>query len=78
MYCTFDFSILYTKIPHHKLLFVLDDFVDLCFQGGTNKYIAITSYGAKWVTNPSKYAKTFDKIKVKEALLDGKLWLHFG
>ena len=31
---TFDFSTLYTKIPHDKLLAVLNELVDFCFSGG--------------------------------------------
>ena len=65
---TFDFSTLYTKIPHDKLLFVLNDLIDFCFQGGTNNHVAVTKFGAKWVTNPSKYTLTFDKTKMKNAV----------
>ena len=34
---TFDFSTLYTKIPHARLLDVLNELVDFCFQGRTRK-----------------------------------------
>ena len=44
---TFDFSTLYTKIPHNKLLQVMDELVDFCFQGGTHEKISITSNGAR-------------------------------
>ena len=36
---TFDFSTLYTKLPHNKLLMVLHHLIDFCFDGGENKFI---------------------------------------
>ena len=37
---TFDFSTLYTKLPHNKLLMVLKSLIDFCFDGGEWKYIS--------------------------------------
>lgn len=65
---TFDLSTLYTKIPHHKLLSVLNELIDFCFQGGLSKHVVVTKYGAKWVSNPSKHDITFDKAKIKIGL----------
>ena len=31
---TFDFSTFYTKLPHDKLLMVLNSLIDFCFDGG--------------------------------------------
>ena len=31
---TFDFSTLYTKIPHDQLLYVLNEITDFAFKGG--------------------------------------------
>ena len=36
---TFDFSTLYTKIPHSKLLHVLNDLIDFCFKGGGKSFL---------------------------------------
>ena len=47
---TFDFSTLYTKLPHNKLLMVLNSLIDFCFDGGECKYITV-NYGARWVNN---------------------------
>ena len=41
---TFDFSALYTKLPHKKLLMVLNSFTDFCFDGGESKYIIVIYY----------------------------------
>ena len=54
---TFDFSTLYTKIPHKSLLEVMNTICDFCFQGGANDLLSLTSSGASWVsktvtTNP--------------------------
>ena len=46
---TFDFSNLYTELPHNKLLMVLNSQIDFCFDGGECKYIKVNNYGARWV-----------------------------
>ena len=51
---TFDFSTLYTKLRHNKLLMVLNrlnTLTDFCFDGGQSKYIRVNNYGARWVKN---------------------------
>ena len=65
---TFDFSTLYTKIPHKKLIKVLHSLIDFCFDGGDNKYIGINKYGAKWIQDPKKYKEYFDKQSIKRAV----------
>ena len=45
---TFDFSTLHTKLPHNKLLMVLNSLIDFYFDG-ENKYITVNNYGASWV-----------------------------
>ena len=68
---TFDFSTLYTKIPHQKLIEVMNDITDFCFQGGSHELISFSlsskSY-ARWVPNNSKAEIKFSKPMVKEAL----------
>ena len=46
---TFDFSTLYTKLLHNKLLMLLNSLIDFCFDGGESKYITVNNYGALWV-----------------------------
>ena len=48
---TFDLSTLHTKLPHNKLLMVLNSLVDFCFDGGECKYITVNNYGARCVNN---------------------------
>ena len=47
----FDFSTLYTKLPHNKLLMVLNSLIDFYFDGGECKYITVNNYEAHWVNN---------------------------
>ena len=66
---TFDFSTLYTKIPHDKLLDVIDNIIDFAFKGGKKDYICINWKGeAFWENNPSKTATVFSKTSLKEAV----------
>ena len=45
---TFDFSTLYTKIPHNLLKAAMKEIVDFCFKGGLSHGVYITSKGAFW------------------------------
>ena len=65
---TFDFSTLYTKIPHNKLLKVLNDITDTCFKGGDRKFLSATKSGARWVTKPTSVGVTFTQESFKEAV----------
>ena len=48
---TFDFSTLYTKLPHKKLLMILNSLIDFCFDGGKSEYTTVNNYGARWIKN---------------------------
>ena len=65
---TFDFSTLYTKIPHDKLLFVLNTLIDFCFNGGLGNYLAVNKGGARWVEDIGRNKITFDKNQLKIAV----------
>ena len=45
---TFDFSTLYTKIPHHLLKGALEEIVDFGFDGGNSDGIYIENGKAYW------------------------------
>lgn len=56
---SFDFSTLYTKIPHDKLIEVLNKQIDFAFRGGTRQKITVLKSGiASWVTKDSSKSKT--------------------
>ena len=40
----FDFSTLYTNMPHHRLKSVMGELINVCFNGGDQQYIGITRY----------------------------------
>ena len=68
---TFDFSTLYTKIPHEKLLEVMNSITEFCFQGGSHDLISFTLSSkshARWVPNNSKAEIKYNITLVKEAL----------
>ena len=64
---TFDFSTLYTKIPHDNLLEVLDSIIDFCFEGTDKKFINVTNWSASFVKKSSNNM-CFTKQKVKNAV----------
>ena len=43
---TFDFSTLYIKLPHNKLLMVLKSLINFCCGGGESKYIIVNNFGS--------------------------------
>ena len=45
---TFDFSTLYTKIPHDKLLYVVNEMTDFASKVGTRDYVTVYNSGAFW------------------------------
>ena len=66
---SFDFSTLYTKIPHDKLLDVLYKIIDFAFKGGTNDKIAINGQGtAYWVCKGSRARQVYTNDSVKHAV----------
>ena len=65
---TFDFSTLYSKLPHNKLLRLLNSLIDFCFDGGANKYIAVNNYGACWVKNIKDNVIFLNKRQIKDAV----------
>ena len=65
---TFDFSTLYTKLSHKKLLMVLNSLINFSFDGGENKCITVTSYGAHWVKNIKDNVICLGKQPIKDAV----------
>ena len=65
---SFDFSTLYTKIPHNKLIDVLTNIIDFVFKGGTRDKVSVNSSGkAKWA-NDKKDSFVFTKESIKSAI----------
>lgn len=65
---TFGFTILYTKLPHSKLLMVLNNLIDFCFDAGETKYIIVSTYRARWVKyikNKVPFLPTYSYIFLK-------------
>ena len=65
---TFDFSMLYTKIPHDKLLYVLNETTDFAFRGGTRDYVTVYNSGSFWSQSKSKTARSYSLKEIKSCL----------
>ena len=69
---TYDFSTLYTKLPHDKLVKELLKLIDFCFNGGNKKYIKISNWGnASWgkkTQNSVGFTKNSLKVAVKHLI----------
>ena len=61
---TFDFSTLYTKLPHNDLLRVLNSHIDFVFDGGPSKYLGFSESSTFWKKKPSG-KRTLSKSKLK-------------
>ena len=64
---TFDFSTLYTKIPHNLLKDAMKEIVDFCFKGGLSYGVYITSNGAFW-RKPKGDFRFYSKQDIKDVL----------
>ena len=65
---TIDFSTFHTKLPHNKLLMVLNSLIDFCFDGGENKYSTVSNCGARWVKNIKDNVIYLYKQEIKDAV----------
>ena len=65
---TFDFSTLYTKIPHDQLIERLCKTIDLVFSGGENKCIRISKGGNAYWGNMSNDKTIFTQNSLKLAI----------
>ena len=45
---TYDFSTLYTNIPHADLIMKLEKIIDIAFEGGKSRYIRVNDNRAYW------------------------------
>ena len=65
---TYDFSTLYTKLPHDKLVKELLKLIDFCFNGGNKKYIKINDWGKAYWGKKTKDSVGFTKNSLKVAV----------
>ena len=64
---TFDFSTLYTKIPHNLLKEALSEIVDFVFKGGKSNGVYVTENEASW-RKPSKDFRINTNESIKSIL----------
>ena len=66
---SFDFSTLYTKIPHDKLVDVLNEIIDFVFRGGTRKKIAVNRSGrANWSQDGDRPSYVYTKELLRQSV----------
>ena len=65
---TYDFSTLYTKIPHEDLIKNLNEIIDLAFAGGTNKYIIASETKAYWAKDKKDKCTYFTRSTLKDTV----------
>ena len=66
---SFDFSTLYTKIPHDKLIDVLNKIIDFVFKGGTRNEISVNRSGhANWVKDGERSSYVYSKDLIHKAV----------
>ena len=66
---TFDFSTLYTKIPHNLLLEALNEIIEFAFKGGTSDAVYVTKHGASWRGSKNNIdQRAYKKCSIKSAL----------
>ena len=61
---TFDFSTLYTNLPHNDLVRVLNKIIDFVFDGGTRNYLGFSQFSTFWIKKPSG-KNCFSRFKLK-------------
>lgn len=66
--CTFDFSTLYTKIPHDKLIYVLNNIIYSVFNNTTRQYMSVIQSGTNWVTGKRSVKQLYDADKGKNVI----------
>ena len=71
---SFDFSTLYTNIPHAKLFHALSSIINFIFKGGACSYISVNKSGvARWSKRCNNISSSYDKgtiLKAVKYLLD--------
>ena len=66
---TFDFSTLYTTLPHGKLIDRLTNVLDLVYKGGNKSILRVSNFGKVfWAKKKSKGSISFSKNSLKQVL----------
>ena len=66
---TFDFSTLYTKLPHNQLIMVMNKIIEFVFKGGTRDVVAINNRGvATWSSKRRNTCYYFTKQSIVKAV----------
>lgn len=77
---TYDFSTLYTNIPHKQLKAKLAWVVSTAFKSSKRSFISVYKHGARWVNSPNKNTLSMDCRKVIRLInwLVDNIYVTFG
>ena len=81
---TYDFSTLYTKLPHADLINVLNEIVEFVFDGKNfrsekkKRFLTITDYSCYWSNKKQRNSFTKENIKELVSHLITKCFFQFG
>ena len=67
---TFDFSTLYTKVPHDKLLAVIKTIIEFAFECGTKVKLFVLHNTAYCIKNSNMNGNCFSPTSLEVALTD--------
>ena len=65
---TYDFSALYTNIPHSKLKTRMASVISVAYEGMGKGYINVYRISARWLTTPQETTKAYDKDDLIEMI----------
>ena len=65
---TYDFSTLYTNIPHDKLKTRMADVISTTYEGSGKTYISVYSTSASFVNKHKKDTKAYTKDQLMEMM----------
>ena len=63
---TYDFSTLYTNIPHDKLKKRMETVIQSAYNGHGKKYLSVYNTKASFVNNPKKETKAYSESQLIE------------
>ena len=77
---TYDFSTLYTNIPHSSLKKTFTEIINIAFKTSKRRFISVYSRNAKWTSKPRRKTISFNKyqlIRLVHWLIDN-IYVTFG
>lgn len=65
---TFDFSFLYTILPHNNLFKLLCELIDFDFEANNGIFLTVNKCSTTWTTKDKEYPIAFSKAALKQCV----------